>query len=314
VSFTNGNPTVAQLSSDQPVATGQTVTKPIQPNIYYTQAVLPGTSYGLTFDPLGGGTTSVTATGPIGFVTMSTTGVRQISVTSAGISVQSAVTVGSGLQVPLGATLGGSEHGGVDVTITSSAPSLVRVAPNGTTAGTNSIVVHLANGQTSVPLYVQALENSSGTAVVTVSAPGFLTATSTITVAPIALEIHGLPTTISAGAAEATAWYVQVGIPNINNTGLSTVQSVRAGHPGFVVTLSNSNATAAQLRSDQPAATGQTVTKPIQSGIYYTQAVVGGTSYGLAFDPLAPGTTTVTVTGPAGVGTTTQGSRTITVN
>ena len=314
VSLTNGNPTVAQLGSDQPVATGQTVTKTIQQNFYYPQAVLPGTSFGLTFDPLAGGTTSVTATGPIGFVTMSTSGVRQISVTSPGISVQSAVTVGSGLQVALGATLGGSQHGGVDVTITSSAPSLVRVAPNGTTAGTDSIVVHLLNGQTSVPLYVQALENSSGTAVVTVSAPGFLTATSTITVAPIALEIVGLPATISAGAAEATGWYVQVGLPNVNNTALSTVQNVRAGHPGFIVTLSNSNASAAQLRSDQPAATGQTVTKPIQSGFYYPQAVVGGTSYGLAFDPLTAGTTTVTVTGPAGVGTTTQGSRTITVN
>jgi hypothetical protein len=314
VSLTNGNPLVAQLGSDQPVATGQTVTKPIQPNIYYTQAVLSGTSFGLTFDPLAGGTTSVTATGPTGFVTMSTNGVRQISVTSPGISLQGAVTVGSGLQVDLGATLGGAQHGGVDVTITSSAPSLVRVAPNGTTAGTNSIVVHLLNGQTNVPLSVQALENSSGTAVVTISAPGFLSATSAITVAPIAVEIQGLPATISAGAAEVTSWYVQVGLPNVNNTALSTVQNVRAGHPGFIVTLSNSNATAAQLRSDQPVATGQTVTKPIQSGFYYTRPVVGGTSYGLAFDPLAAGTTTVTVTGPAGVGATTQSSRTVTVN
>ena len=46
----------------------------------------------------------------------------------------------------------------------------------------------------------------------------------------------------------------------------------------------------------------------------YTQAAVGGTSYGLTFDPLAAGTTTVSATGPAGVVQTGQAVRTVVVN
>ena len=86
--------------------------------------------------------------------------------------------------------------------------------------------------------------------------------------------------------------YVQVGIthPTYNNSQLWQVQNVRAGSPGFVVTLTVDNPARAQLRSDEPQATGQTVTKPIQPGIYYTQRLIqSGTTYGLAFDPLAQG-------------------------
>ena len=69
----------------------------------------------------------------------------------------------------------------------------------------------------------------------------------------------------------------------------------------------------ARLRSDEPVATGATVTKPIHAGSYYTQAVQPGTSYGLAFEPLGSGTATVTVTGPAGVVRMTTGSRQVSV-
>ena len=101
--------------------------------------------------------------------------------------------------------------------------------------------------------------------------------------------------------------------PQRPGTALSSVQNVRAGGPAVIVTLTNSNATVAQLSSDEPAATGQTVTKPIQPGIYHTQAIAAGTSYGLAFDPLAGGTTTVTVTSPAATTMTTAGVRTVTI-
>jgi hypothetical protein len=69
----------------------------------------------------------------------------------------------------------------------------------------------------------------------------------------------------------------------------------------------------ANLKSDEPASVAQTVTKQIQAGIYYTQAIVGGTSYGLAFDPLTAGPTVVTVTGPPGVGATGLGARIVNV-
>jgi hypothetical protein len=105
-----------------------------------------------------------------------------------------------------------------------------------------------------------------------------------------------------------------VGIPQAGNTALQQLQAVRAGGPPFIVTLSNSNATVAQLASDQPATTGQTVTKPILAGDTNTAANGPGTTYGLTFDPLAAGSTTVTVTGPAGVLTmSSSGVQTVTV-
>ena len=114
-------------------------------------------------------------------------------------------------------------------------------------------------------------------------------------------------------AANVVSWYVQVGLPSGNGSGLIEVQNVRAGSPGFVVTLTNSTAGVAQLGSDEPVVLGQTVTKPIQPGFYYTQAIPFSTQYGLFFDPLAPGTTTVTATGPLNVITTSQAIRTVVI-
>jgi hypothetical protein len=90
-------------------------------------------------------------------------------------------------------------------------------------------------------------------------------------------------------------------------------QNVRGGSPGFVVSLQNSTAAAAQLGSDEPPTVGQTVTKPIKPGFYYTEHVTGGTPYGLSFDPIAPGTTTVVVTGPFNSITAPSGARNVTI-
>jgi hypothetical protein len=244
---------------------------------------------------------------------MTSTGVRPIVVQTPGISVNSTAEVGAGLQAGLSASLGASQHGGVDVTITSSAPSLVLVSPDAATAGTSSIVVPMTNGATSFSFYVQGLENTGGTGVVTLSAPGFTSATVTVTVRPPGLEIVGLPATIGAGDASATGWYVQVGIPYPGDSFLWYGQSVRAGSPGFVVTLTNTDGDVAQLTSDEPAAAGQIVSKPIEPGYYYTQAAVAGTSYGLLFDPLGAGTTTVAVSAPGAITMTGTGVRTVAV-
>ena len=305
---------VARVRSDEPATTGQVVTKPIQPGIYYTQAAASGTSYGLAFDPLANGTTAVTVTGPTGVLTMSTTGVRGVTVsTPAILPAVSAVTVGSGLQLPSNMFLDASQHGGVTVTVTSSAPSVVVVAPDQTTAGLGTIQIPIANGATFVPVVIQGLENATGTATVTLSAPGFTSATITVTVTAPAVEIQGLPQSMSAGSADATGWWVQVGVANEQGTGLSQFQNVRGGSPGFVVTLANGTAGVAQLGSDEPVVTGQSVSKPIQPGTYYTQNVPGGTPFGLVFDPVATGSTTITAIGPFNTITVTSGVRTVTI-
>ena len=199
---------IAQLRSDQPVATGQTVTKPIQPGIYYTQAIVGVSSYGLTFDPLAGGQTSVTATGPAGVLTMTTTGVRPVTISGPTISVQSAVTVGAGLQLSTFAILGASEHGGVDVTITSSQPSRVLVSRDASTVGTASATVTVPNGQTFVTYYIHALESVTGSANVTVSAPGFTGGSHAADVVPSGIEIVNLNTATTTLSADDSGWYV----------------------------------------------------------------------------------------------------------
>ncbi len=315
VTFTSTDGNVARLSSDQPTAIGQIVTKPIQPGIYYTQAIVAGTSYGLALDPIGNGTTSVSATGPAGVLTMTTTGTRNVTVSTPAIVPSAAtLTVGSGLQLGAFAVLGASQHGGVTMTVTSSAPSVVRVSPDSVTPGATTIGVPIANGTTFVPFVIQGLEGTSGTATVTLSAQGFTSTTIAVTVTASAIEIINLPTNISAESPNVVSWYVQVGLPSGNGSGLIEVQNVRAGSPGFVVTLTNSTAGVAQLGSDEPVVLGQTVTKPIQPGFYYTQAIPFSTQYGLFFDPLAPGTTTVTATGPLNVITTSQAIRTVVIS
>ena len=134
---------------------------------------------------------------------------------------------------------------------------------------------------------------------------------------PSSVEIHNLSPSISAGAADDTDVYVQVGIthPSYNNSQLWQVQNVRAGSPGFVVTLMVDNPARAQLRSDEPQATGQTVTKPIRPGSYLTQRLIqSGTTYGLAFDPLAQGTVVVTATGPPGTQPLDSSQRSVVIN
>ena len=314
VTLTNTNANVARLSSDQPLLLGQSVGKPIQPGFAHTQATSAGTIYGLGFDPLANGDTTVSVAGPIGVLTMTTTGQRDVTVSTPSIPVSSpTMTVGSGLQLATSAGLTASEHGGVTVTITSSAPSVMLVSPDATTPGTTSFTINVPNGQTFLNYYVQGVENTTGTATVTLSAPGFTNATATVTVSPSAIEIYNLPATVSASSANILNWYVAVGLPFGDGSALATTQAVRAGSPGFVVTLTNSTAAVAQLGSDEPAVVGQTVGKAILPGFAYTQAVPSGTQYGLLFDPLAPGTTTVTATGPGNVISTSQASRTVIV-
>ena len=148
-------------------------------------------------------------------------------------------------------------------------------------------------------------DNVTGTATLTISVPGFDSVNHQVDVVASGVEIQLLDAPTSTQALEDTDWYVQVEIPNAGNTALAQIQFVRPGAP-LVITLTNSDDAVGVLRSDEPVATGQTVTKPIQPGIYFSTAVQAGTSWGLGFEALANGFTNVTATGPAGVLTMSQ--------
>ena len=99
-----------------------------------------------------------------------------------GISVSTALTTGSGLQRFGSGGLLSSVHPGVDVVIRSTDPAVALVAPNNSTAGSDSIVIPIASGLTGFSFYAQGVEGQTGAADFVVSAPGFNPDTTAVTV------------------------------------------------------------------------------------------------------------------------------------
>ncbi len=289
-----------------------------------SSVTIPAGLVSTSFSPAYGGTATLPCTTT---VTASATDVTPdtVSVTvnrPAEIVGGATLTVGAGLMDSASASVNASQHGGVDVTITAGTdaqPGPVRLSRTATEVGTRSITVHLNNGQTSIPYYVHALENTTGSSTVTLTGEGLTGDSHTVDVVQPVVEILNLVASMNTLSGADSDVYAQTGIthPSYNNAQLWQVQSVRAGSPGFEVTLTNSNSAVARLRSDEPAATGgqtgQVVRKTIPAGVYYTQAIATGTTYGLAFEPLGTGTTTVTVTAPGAVTMTSTGVRQVQV-
>ena len=160
------------------------VRKTIPAGTYFTQAITTGTTYGFAFEPLGTGTTTVTVSSPDA-VTMTSTGVRQVQVTSPVINAGATVSVGAGLMTSASASLSAAQHGGVDVTITAGTaaqPGPVRLSRTPTEVGTQSITVHLDNGQSSISYYVHGLENTTGSSTITLTAERFTSDSHTVDV------------------------------------------------------------------------------------------------------------------------------------
>ena len=119
----------------------------------------------------------------------------------------------------------------------------------------------------------------------------------------------GLTNSISASGSD-DPFYVQVGIPNANNTGMQQYQSVRAGAPGpLVATVQTETSGFGELVTTD--STGTAVTVQIAPGAYYSPTTVA--SGGVAFRPLAAGNISVFATIPAFI-TLPQATVTVTVN
>jgi len=297
VSVNNSNGNVAQLTNSAGAAQSQTVM------IAAGQSQSPSSvaTGGVAFDPISPGSTSVsvTATGVIP-MTSATVGV---TVTAPGIQLFSLPTVvGSGLQYgTFSGQLGGADHQGVDVRIASSNPNILKVSPNATTGGTDSISIHLNPGSISFSYYIHGMEGATGEATLTVSASGFTTATGTAQVATPGIEIGGLPATTTSLAA-SDAFVARVGIlaGSVNNTFVSPAQAVRVGGTPLTVTFTNSNSDVAQLVT--ATTTGQTATVTIAVG--QTQSPGTAATGGVEFDPRGGGSTTVAGSAPGTVPTT----------
>jgi uncharacterized repeat protein (TIGR01451 family) len=298
VTITHTNPAVAQLVTS--AGSGQTRTVVIPPGQYYSP--LSVATGGVEFDPLGAGTTTVSASAP-GFLSF---GAQTVTVSAPDITLFSLpATVGAGLmQGNYLARLGGTDHGGVTVRITSSNPNVLRVSADVSTAGSAFVDIPIANGATDAYYVIHGIE-AAPEVVVTASAPGFTDAQGTVNVVQPGLQLASVPastTTLSAN----TPFYAYVGLADATGAYLTQVQSVRAGG-GLTVTMTHTNPAVAQLTTS--AGSGQTRTVVIPPGQYYTPTSVE--TGGIEFDPLGGGTTTVSASAPGFV---TLGSQTVTVS
>jgi len=261
---------------------------------------------GVAFDGAAIGSTTVSATSP--GIIATTQATRSVSVTQPIISMNNIGDTGSGL-VGLGnnATLSAAQHGGVTVHVESASPAVALVAPNSTTPGTASFDVFVANGSSTVTFYVSGVEDTTGTSLIAISAPGFIPASKTATIVQPAVDIVSLVTTIDT-LSPADVFQVRVGLPGIGNASVNPAQNVRAGGPALTATIKNLNQPVGDLITTP--LTGDSVVVSISPGSSSSPASV--VSGGVAFDGTALGSTTVSAAIPGFI-TTTAASQTVTV-
>jgi hypothetical protein len=233
------------------------------------------------FDPLTEGATVVAVTPPGGFEASSN--FRQITATVTAPAINAFVgnsaRVGEDMQEAVNVSLAVTPPSPVDITIAIASGAIARVGDNGTVLGGTTVVLANVANTTIRTVFLQGM--LQGTTQVTVSAPGYATNTQTITVDPSGFIINS-PGAINttAGAANSN---VQI-TPARLQPGTFQWQeneTVRAGLSVQVpVTSSNT-------------ATGVITVSPLTIGANVPSVTT-------QFDPVAVGTTTVTVGTPAG--------------
>jgi hypothetical protein len=217
-------------------------------------------------------------------------GTRTVDVTNQSIAYLGLPpAVGAGLQSgAVTARLGESLHGGVTVHIVSDSPSLLLVSAGAATAGTEFIDIVLPNGQADATFYIHGVDDTSGTATITASAPTFNDGVTLFDIVIPALQIASLPDTVDIVEGDEE-FIVQVGIPESDSSSVLELQTVRAGGTAQIVTISSSDSVVAALVTTP--LTNDTVSVTIPTGTYQTAATVAGG--GVAFRPNSNGVVTI---------------------
>jgi hypothetical protein len=177
--------------------------------------------------------------------------------------------------------------GGVVLTLRSTNPSALELSANGATSGTGEITIPVAAGATSASFYLQGVVGAAGTARIEMSAPGYRPVTSAqVTVVEPVIQLVGVDASTTSLSAD-DEFYVQVGNPSAGAFG--NAYNVRPGH-AVTVTIRNSQSAVARLKRPG-GVTGQEFTLTIPAGQSNTATTLA--SGGIALDPMASGTTTV---------------------
>jgi trimeric autotransporter adhesin len=248
-----------------------------------------------TFKPVAAGMTNLTLGTPTGFSTPSQYQQVTATVTAPAISVGN-LTIGVRLQTDAYISLPVAPPAATTVTVTSSSGTIAAISKDGTVVGGASLT--FPNVTTSGVGYVYFQGESTGSATLTVSAPGYTSGTSTITVDPSGFAFYGTP--------------------NFTTTTFSSATSLMV----YPVALAPDTLAVAQFNYQISPGVGP-VSVPVTSsntpvGTISTSPLVfhpGDSSNSTTFQPVAAGTSTISVGTPTGFSTPsnyTQGTATVT--
>ncbi len=178
----------------------------------------------------------------------------------------------------------------MNVRISSSNTTRVLVSPNTTTAGSSFIDLFIPDGDTYKDFYLQGINGVTGGVTITATCTGFSDGTMDVTVVEPVLDIYNIDTSPSA-SADDDPFQVQIGLQNAGGTNIQEWQNVSPAAP-IQVLITSSNTGAGELKT--AAEQGASVAVEIPENTYRSAAsVVQG---GVAFDPVAQGTTLIHAT------------------
>ncbi len=240
------------------------------------------------FTPLAGGTTTLTVTPPAGWSVPSQYPNMVVTVTAAGLAFSQLrdTVIGRDLQtLASGVVLDApAPSGGVVVTLETDSQALL-LTKNGNALGTQIVTFSIAEGGTNTSaVYIQAL-GSTGTANITLSAPGYQTKTVPITLAPSGMVVgQNISVQNTANANTLTGLSLE-GVAYRLDPGTGATSKVQTIRGGYTVEIG--------LTSSQPAI------GTVPSTVSFTG---NGNNYGpeFTFTPLAEGSTVLTVAQPTG--------------
>ena len=291
VTFHTAQPAVGKLTDSTLVQdTVRTVVIPVNPasGIYYTPTNVA--SGGVAYQPIGPGTSTTWATAP-GYVQVPADTVLT-TVSAPAINIPG-VSVGSGLQVQSFVSLGAPTPGVDTLVVTSQNPAALKLSPNDSTPGTDSIVVVVPANTSTIYFYAQGMEGVvSDSAAISATLPGYAAGPVRWYVRQAGVVLNGVNTSTTT-LADSNEVYAEIGLPYAGNTGIYQYQPLRAGSPGATFTIKARNPTVQTLVTTAGAADSVVLSIPARS--YYTPLSVA--TGGAALKALTTGTDTVQVTG-----------------
>ena len=259
-------------------ATGTISTSPV---VYHAGDYLLSTN----FTPVAAGNSNISLGTPGGFSTPAPASTQLITatVTAPPVSVQtSVITTGNNLTVSTYGYLSQTPTSPVTVTVTSSVPAVATVSASATAAGAAYTTFANTVSTSAFTYYVQG--QSVGTSVITITAPGYASATVNVTVDPSGFVIYSpgnFSTTTFSSSTTITL------VPAILNPGSLTVLGYASLNPGI------GNVTV-------PVSSSATQVGTVTSPVTYT---AGSYLLSSTFQPLAAGTSNISIGTPTGYST-----------